>query len=412
VVFLIGAVGVEFFHRQILPVALVPLGTELALSDTQSGMLISAFALAYAVAAFAVGRAADRGNRRNVYALGIAVWSVATAAGAACGGFLSFFATRLLVGVGQAASGACNGPLIADYVRPERRSGAMGLVAVAAAIGVVAALVAGGFATERFGWRAAFAGAGIAGLVFALAFVWVVQEPARGWSEGRSHEPGDRPALGEVLRTLGSIPALRHVLFGAVLANTALLAGAQWGPAFFMRVHHLGLADAGAAGGAAALLAVGGGVAGGVIADRAWARDRKAVLRIPAACFALAFPLSYAAFLWPGTLGSLALLITSVGLAMVHNAPVGAAVQALAPLRTRALASGLFNAVLTLVSLGGGPLLTGWISDRFGDGTEGSGLARALAGSSLLYLGAALHFFLAARSFASDLERSRAYQEG
>ena len=164
--FLAAAVGVEFFHRQMVAVAIEPLRLELGFSDTQAGAFIFAFAVGYAVFALVLGRLADRGSRRNIYALGIAVWSVATALGAAVSGFALFAATRLLAGAAQGASGACNGPLLADYVKPERRSGAMALVAVGA-------LTAGAYAIEGLGWRGAFTAAGAIGVAFALlTWLW------------------------------------------------------------------------------------------------------------------------------------------------------------------------------------------------------------------------------------------------
>ena len=406
--FLTAAVGVEFYHRQILAIALEPLRLELGFTDTEAGGLIFAFAAAYAVFALPLGRLADRGSRRGIYAAGIVVWSLATALGAACVGFTALLWTRVLSGAAQGAAGACNGPLMADYVRPERRSGAMGLLAVGAALGVVAALTAGAYAVEGLGWRGTFVWSGVSGLVFALCFTAVVAEPPRGWSEGRTHEPGERPPLREVLRVLTATPALRHTVFGAVLANTALLVPAQWGPAFFMRVHHMGLSDAGVAGGVAALFAVGGGVAGGLVADRAWRHDARNVLRIPGLCALVATPFCFAAFRAPGAWSALTLLVFATGLGMFHSAPASAIVQTLAPLRTRALVSGVFNALLTLVGMGVGPLLTGWLSDRFGAGGDGAGLARALSFSAILYLWAGVHLLLASRTFVPDLERARA----
>jgi predicted MFS family arabinose efflux permease len=408
VFFLISAVGVEFLHRQLLAVAQPTLLPDLGLSDTQAGLLVFGFAVAYALSALGFGRFADRTNRRNLYAAGIATWSVATALGAACSSFAALAATRLLVGAAQGVSGACNGPLIADYVPPERRSGVMGLIGVGAALGVIAAMTGGAVATEWFGWRATFVWGGVGGVLFALAFAASVREPPRGWSEGRSHEPAQRAAWAEVLRAIASMPALRHVMMSAVLANTALLAVAQWTPTFFVRVHHMTVAEGGLAGGIGGLFTVAGGVVGGVIADRAWTRNARSVLRIPATCFVIACPLAFAAFLAPSPWLAIALLVVAMALGMVHTAPVGAAVQTLAPLRMRGLISGGFNATLTLVAMGGGPLLTGWLSDTLGAAGDGAGLGRALAWSSVLYLWAGLHLFLASRSFAADLERSRA----
>jgi len=404
---LAAAVGVEFFHRQMVAVAIEPLRLELGFSDTQAGAFIFAFAVGYAVFALVLGRLADRGSRRNIYALGIAVWSVATALGAAVSGFALFAATRLLAGAAQGASGACNGPLLADYVKPERRSGAMALVAVGAAIGVVGALTAGAYAIEGLGWRGAFTAAGAIGVAFALLFSAVVSEPPRGWSEGRAPQTGASPSLREGLRVVATTPALRHTFAGAVLGNTALLVPAQWGPAFFMRAHHMTLADAGIAGGVAALFAVIGGVAGGIVADRAWLTNARNVLRIPGITALLGAPLCFLAFRAPGAWTSIVLLVLATGLGMMHSAPAGAVVQGLAPLRTRALVSGVFNALLTFAGMGLGPLLTGWLSDLFG-GADGAGLGRALSFSAVLYAWAGLHLVLAARTLVPDLERARA----
>jgi predicted MFS family arabinose efflux permease len=283
----------------------------------------------------------------------------------------------------------------------------MALIAVGAALGVVCALTAGAYLTEGLGWRGAFVWSGAAGLGFALLFQTLVPEPPRGWSEGRAQDSSERPPLAEVVRALLRTPSLRHTVIGAVLANTALLAPAHWGPAFFMRVHHMDLADAGVAGGVAALFAVGGGVAGGLIADRAFTRNARLVLRIPAVGMLLAAPLCFAAFRAPGVSNALGLLVLATGLGMLHSAPAGALVQTLAPLRMRALVAGVFNALLTLVGMGAGPLLTGWLSDRFAGGGDGAGLGHALSYSAFLYLWAGLHLLRGSRTLVADLERAR-----
>ncbi|HVN37920.1 MAG TPA: MFS transporter [Myxococcota bacterium] len=406
--FLTAGVAAEFFHRQIIAVAIPPLQKELGFSDTEAGALIFAFATGYAVFSLVLGRIADRGNRRNIYVAGMALWSLATAAAAACSSFAMLMATRLLVGGAQGASGACNGPILADYVKPERRSGAMALVSVGAALGVLGALIGGAFATAALGWRGFFVWSGVGGVAFALLFVAMVAEPPRGWSEGHAEKPGEQPPVRDALRVITHTPALRDSVIAVSLANTALLAPAQWGPTFFTRVYHMNLADAGVAGGVAGLFAVGGGVAGGLIADRMWLRDARNVLRLPGICALIASPLCFLAFRAPNAGSSIVLLVLSTGLGMIHTAPAGAVLQALAPLRTRALLSGVVNALLTFVAMGGGPLLTGWLSDQLGSSNDGAGLARALSYSAFLYFGAGVFLVRASRTLVPDLERVRA----
>lgn len=395
--FIVAAVGVEFAHRQILALAVEPLRRELDLSDTQLGGLLTAFAVAYGMSALALGRLADAADRRRLYAACIALWSAATAAAAGVGSLAALLATRAVVGAGQGGSGACATPLLVDYVAPRRRATALGVVSMGGTLGTCLALVAGGPVVEAFGWRWLFAASGALGLAFAIAFAEVVDEPPRGWSEGRAHEGGARPPLGVVLRALGGHRALRHLVAGNVLATTGLMAAAQWGPAFFERVHGLGAPQAGVAAGAAALLGTLGAVGGGVAGDRLWARRPAAALLLPAASSAVAFPLAVAAFTSARAPVAVALVCASVAFQVVYAAPTGAIAQALVPLRMRAVTSGALNALVTLVGLGLGPLAAGWLSDRLG---AREGLGAALAGVSALHLWAALHFALAARAVA------------
>lgn len=392
---LVAAVGVEFAHRQILALAVEPLRREFALSDTQLGSLLTAFACAYGAFALGLGRVADAADRRRLYAACIGAWSAATAAAAGVGGFAALLATRAAVGAGQAGAGACAAPLLADYVAPERRATALGLLSMGGTLGTFVALVAGGPVVASLGWRWLFAASGALGLAFALAFAALVDEPPRGWSEGRAHEAGARPPLGAVLRTLAGIGALRHLVAGTVLATTGLMAGAQWGPAFLERVHGFGAAQAGAAAGLAALCGSFGAVGGGVLADRLWSRRPAAALWLPALCSAAAFPLAALAFTGAGARLAVALLCASVALQVVYSAPTGAIAQALVPLRMRAVTSGALNALVTLVGLGLGPLAAGRLSDALG---AAGGLGTALATVSALHLWAALHFALAARA--------------
>ena len=52
--------AVEYGHRQILALALVPIGIDLGVSDTALGALLTGFGVSYAVLALAAGRLADR----------------------------------------------------------------------------------------------------------------------------------------------------------------------------------------------------------------------------------------------------------------------------------------------------------------------------------------------------------------
>ena len=74
------AYALNFVDRQILVILQEPIKLEMGLSDTQLGLLSGfSFALIYITAGIPIAYWADRGNRRNIIALAIAVWSGMTA---------------------------------------------------------------------------------------------------------------------------------------------------------------------------------------------------------------------------------------------------------------------------------------------------------------------------------------------
>src|SRR5262245_60369056 len=111
----------NYADRQIL-FALYPyLQDDLALNDFQLGLLGAAFLLVHSVASVPFGVLSDRWYKRKVVALGVGLWSVATALGALARGFYDLFVYRALVGVGEAAYHPAGNAMLSDFFPPERR---------------------------------------------------------------------------------------------------------------------------------------------------------------------------------------------------------------------------------------------------------------------------------------------------
>ena len=65
--------------RQIMGILLEPIKREMGASDTQMGFLVGfTFALFYASMGIPIAMIADRGNRRNIIAWAVGVWSAMT----------------------------------------------------------------------------------------------------------------------------------------------------------------------------------------------------------------------------------------------------------------------------------------------------------------------------------------------
>src|SRR6266498_2673606 len=95
--------------------------SELQLSDTQLGSLMTGFILVYMLTSPVFGTLGDRRGRPRLLAMGVGIWSIATAIGGLARSFAGLFAARATVGVGEAAYGTIAPALLADSFPKEKR---------------------------------------------------------------------------------------------------------------------------------------------------------------------------------------------------------------------------------------------------------------------------------------------------
>ena len=147
----------NFIDRQILSILLESIKTDLGLSDTSLGFLTGfAFALFYATLGIPIAKYADKGNRRNLIALSIGVWSFMTALSGLAQNFFHLLFARIGVGIGEAGCSPPAHSMIADYFPANKRSTALGIYSLGIPFGIMFGLFAGGWINEVFGWRLAF----------------------------------------------------------------------------------------------------------------------------------------------------------------------------------------------------------------------------------------------------------------
>ena len=96
----------SFLDRGILALLVEPIKADLGLSDTQMSLLLGlAFAALYAAMGIPFGVIADRGSRVRLVAVGLFVWTLATALSGRARSFGVLFLMRMGVGVGEATLG-------------------------------------------------------------------------------------------------------------------------------------------------------------------------------------------------------------------------------------------------------------------------------------------------------------------
>ncbi|MBJ18111.1 MAG: MFS transporter [Deltaproteobacteria bacterium] len=401
--------AINLLDRQILSMLLVPIQEDLGVSDTALGFLTgTSFALFYATAGIPIARWADRGTRTHIIAIGLVLWSAATAACGLARSFAHLAIARVLVGVGEAAGSPPSHSLIADYFPPERRARSLALYTMGASVGLGLGYALGGSLGERFGWRITFFVVGVPGVLMALVVRFGMKEPARGASEGRG-DIDAQPPMGMALRQLAGIRSYRHIALATALYNLASYGFMMWVPTFLIRVHEVDRTESGVWLG---LIAAGCGLAGaytgGWLADFGAARDRRWFCWLPACAGLLATPFIFA-FLLVDT-GELALLCYApiTFISATWSAPTFAAVQGLVPLRMRSMASAVLLFVLNLIGLGLGPQFVGILNDLLGDryGLEAIRYSLLVIGMGKAW--GAIHSLLAARDLRADLDRASA----
>ena len=171
----------NFLDRQILGILVAPIKAELELTDTQLGALGGiAFALLYSTLAIPLALVADRTSRSWVITISLTVWSAFTALCGLATGFWQFFVFRLGVGVGEAGGVAPSYAMISDYFPPEQRARALSIYSLGIPVGLAAGALLGGMLASAVNWRWAFIAVGLAGVVIAPLFRFVVKEPPLG----------------------------------------------------------------------------------------------------------------------------------------------------------------------------------------------------------------------------------------
>jgi MFS family permease len=397
---------VNFIDRSIVNILLQPIKAEFQPSDTALGFLSGvAFAIFYATLGLPIARWADRGVRRDIIALALALWSGMTVLCGLARTFPQLALARIGVGVGEAGCSPPAHSILSDYYPPEKRGTAFATYALGIPIGTAFGFLLGGWMAETLGWRAAFMLVGAPGLLLAVVVRLTLREPLRGMSEAR-RDTGPAPDLGQVMRSMWGLASFRHLAAAATLHAFVGYGVGAWNAAFLMRSHGMSIGEVGTW--LAGIGIVFGGLGtflGGLLADRLSPRDVRWTLWVPGVSTLIAVPFSIAFYLWPTVEVALAIAGIPVFLGAMYLGPTFSITQALAPLRMRAVASAFMLFLLNLIGLGLGPQIVGIASDLLAPHLEGESLRGALALVVIFNFWSGAHYFLGARSLRADLTR-------
>ncbi|HSC85991.1 MAG TPA: MFS transporter [Polyangiaceae bacterium] len=364
---------VNYVDRYVVAAVLEPLGHELHLNDAERGRLTFVFVIVYMLAAPVFGALAERMHRPRLIAIGVAIWSLATVAGAFVHDYTQLLVARSFVGVGEAAYASLGPAVLSDCIAENDRARRFTWFYLAIPVGSALGYALGGVVAQYYGWRAAFFVAGLPGLAFAYRLA-LLADPERG-------------ALDNVKETekLGSLGARLRAAIGnrvwvaCTVSYVAYTFGmgalSTWAPSFLQRRFEVGPGPAGTAfGGIAVVTGVLGTFLGGYLTDR-WQKkfpnlgvDMSAVtllLAAPCVIWALHAPslgLTYVAF------------FVGMLLLFVNTSPVNALTVSCLPASARATGTA-FNVLL--IHLFGDAISPEWVGVRSEAATQAGANAAA-----------------------------------
>ena len=332
------------------------------LSDTERGLLNSAFFWAYALLQIPAGWLVDRYGVKLPYAISFVFWCIASAGTAFAHSLSQLFALRVALGTGESVVAPASYRYIRMNFDEKQRGLAVGLYMTGTKIGpAIGAPLAVGL-IGLYDWRLMFILIGLGGLIWLIPWMLMVKEPS---AQQKAVVKAQSPAV-----PFGRIMA-SPVVWGTVAASFAYMYFVYfcmtWMPAYFVEQRHLSLSKMGlytffSFGGMAMVAALGGWAAdlliargGNAVAVRKW---------FTIAGFAIACTELIGARASSVNVSLIFAIVSLSGLGLA-TANYWAITQTLIPASAIGRISGVQNCACSLAGIAA-PILTGWLKQQTG----------------------------------------------
>ncbi len=298
------ATAVNYADRLALSLVIVSkdFRAEVPMDDVGYSWVVAAFFLAYAIMYAGSGYIVDRLGTKRGFAFFIGFWSVAAVLHAFAWNAVSFGVCRFLLGLGEPGNWPAAAKAVSEWFSAKQRALGVGIFNAGSSIGSAMAPPAVWWLTSHFGWRAAFIGVGVVGLVWLVLWLLLYDPPYKNRflradeyaafkddilpPEQTQAAPAEKVAWSRVVRT----PACIAISIARALTDPVMYFVIFWLPRYLEQERHFDLAMVGRYswvpflfGGAGYL--VGGWLSGWLI-GRGWGilRARKTAMLIGAIC--------------------------------------------------------------------------------------------------------------------------------
>lgn len=200
-VLLLLASTLNYMDRQALSQTAVRVSDYFALDNSEFAQLESAFNIAFALGAIAVGWVVDRGNVRFIYPTIVVLWSAAGFAAGFAQQFWFLLVCRFALGLFEAGNIPCGVLTVKRVLQPEERALGNGMFQSGSALGAIITpmvvllclnIVERMESTDpAFAWQLPFRVVGAAGLIWAVVWMLTVKSHHVRPAEAAVQDPGD-----------------------------------------------------------------------------------------------------------------------------------------------------------------------------------------------------------------------------
>src|SRR5712672_3095756 len=243
---------VNYFDRVHLSVSRDALQDAFGISAVMFGYLSSAYNWSYALLQLPSGLLLDRFGVRRVGIVSTVIWSIASFAAAVSGGIGALFASRLLLGIGEAPTFPAYAKTTGYWFPRNERSLATAMFDSMAKFSSAIGIPILGVVLLHFGWRWNFAVTGVISVVFLALFYAFYRNPSEDKLISRAeHEyilrggaqPEDRAraAKGAPLAYLLRQREVWGLVLGFASYNYSFYLLLTWLPSYLSSTHHIDL---------------------------------------------------------------------------------------------------------------------------------------------------------------------------
>ena len=170
---------INYLDRQTLSVLEPVLREKFHFSVREYSYVVSAFLAAYALGYGVGGKIVDRLGVKLTVGLAILFWSVVDMLHVFSQTWLAFASLRFLLGFGESFGPLCGAKAIGEWIPKAERAFSMSIFSIGMSAGAVIAPPVISLLALRFGWRWAFLGTGLLGIVWLLAWRKLYYAPDR-----------------------------------------------------------------------------------------------------------------------------------------------------------------------------------------------------------------------------------------